>query len=357
LTTLKHAFDANSINGLAQKIIKGAYPPIAPTYSKSLRELIKSMLFVAPSSRPSIKQILQMPFVKKSIKKFVFTVLANKHFYGVNDVNNFKQQIIKLGLQELINEAFQEIQSMQNNQSNNLNSNNKDSNNLPAAEFSKQKKAAEEAEARKAAIELERKQYLQQLEQEELAKKNLEAALERIQKEHAAKAKKLANLNNNPAINSNKVNIMQSNIQSSHAEEQRRRSAALLVAKKSAIVEAERKKQLEQREKERREYEAQKRAKELAEANALEKRKQAEAELAEDRRRAAAAARKRREQVELLREAEEEKKKRELAYKREMEAKLEAEKMEIERIRLEREWYSSTNSLASFTPCSILSQY
>ena len=31
-TTLNHAFDANSLNGLACKIIKGRYPPIASRY-------------------------------------------------------------------------------------------------------------------------------------------------------------------------------------------------------------------------------------------------------------------------------------------------------------------------------------
>jgi serine/threonine protein kinase len=44
MTTLKHAFDAQSINGLACKIIKGKYPPCDPKYSKHLRGLIAAML-------------------------------------------------------------------------------------------------------------------------------------------------------------------------------------------------------------------------------------------------------------------------------------------------------------------------
>ena len=40
MTTLNHAFDSTSINGLAQKIIKGKYPPIHSKYSRYLRELI-----------------------------------------------------------------------------------------------------------------------------------------------------------------------------------------------------------------------------------------------------------------------------------------------------------------------------
>jgi len=55
ICNLRHAFDAQvilipfkqilltyskSFQGLAVKIIKGSYPPITPTYSKQLRDLI-----------------------------------------------------------------------------------------------------------------------------------------------------------------------------------------------------------------------------------------------------------------------------------------------------------------------------
>jgi len=52
MTTLNHAFDAGSINGLAQKIIKGKYPPINHKYSNNLRNLIKDMLMIYPQQRP-----------------------------------------------------------------------------------------------------------------------------------------------------------------------------------------------------------------------------------------------------------------------------------------------------------------
>lgn len=44
MTTLKHAFDAQNLNGLACKIIKGKYPPVDPKYSKHLKDLIAAML-------------------------------------------------------------------------------------------------------------------------------------------------------------------------------------------------------------------------------------------------------------------------------------------------------------------------
>src|ERR1700712_3434731 len=47
LCTMRHAFDAQSLNGLAQKIMKGGYPHIAsPFYSKQMTHLIASMLNV-----------------------------------------------------------------------------------------------------------------------------------------------------------------------------------------------------------------------------------------------------------------------------------------------------------------------
>ena len=44
LTSLRHAFDAQNINGLASKVIGGVYTPIGATYSRDLRDLIKAML-------------------------------------------------------------------------------------------------------------------------------------------------------------------------------------------------------------------------------------------------------------------------------------------------------------------------
>ncbi|KAK7237802.1 protein serine/threonine kinase [Aureococcus anophagefferens] len=83
-TTLNHAFDANSLNGLACKIIKGRYPPIASRYSKSLRDLVSGMLSTSPSSRPQLEAILRKPFVKKHIKDFL-TDIAKRDAGKIGD--------------------------------------------------------------------------------------------------------------------------------------------------------------------------------------------------------------------------------------------------------------------------------
>lgn len=53
----RHAFDAQSLNGLATKIMRGTYAPIGPKYSPGLRELIAAMLKKEPGERPSLAAV------------------------------------------------------------------------------------------------------------------------------------------------------------------------------------------------------------------------------------------------------------------------------------------------------------
>lgn len=76
MTTLNHAFDANSLNGLATKIVKGKYPPIHAKYSRYLRELIAQMLMINPQQRPDLDQILRKPFIKKHIVNFFVDIAS-----------------------------------------------------------------------------------------------------------------------------------------------------------------------------------------------------------------------------------------------------------------------------------------
>lgn len=53
IIALRPPFMANDMRGLCQKVVLGSYPDIPSKYSKGMRELIKSMLQVNPSTRPS----------------------------------------------------------------------------------------------------------------------------------------------------------------------------------------------------------------------------------------------------------------------------------------------------------------
>jgi NIMA (never in mitosis gene a)-related kinase len=81
MTTLNHAFDANSLNGLAGKIIKGRYPPIHQKYSKYLKDLIGSMLQTNPQQRPDLDSILHKTFIRKHVVNF-FTDIASRPSQG-----------------------------------------------------------------------------------------------------------------------------------------------------------------------------------------------------------------------------------------------------------------------------------
>ena len=71
MCNLRHAFDAQSINGLAVKILRGSYPPINSQYSKQLRDLIAKMLQIKPSNRPTIVDILNKSFIRKKTAQYI----------------------------------------------------------------------------------------------------------------------------------------------------------------------------------------------------------------------------------------------------------------------------------------------
>jgi len=70
MCNLRHAFDAQSINGLSVKILKGTYPPINSMYSKGLRDLIGKMLNVKPQQRPTILEICNKMLVRKRLIQY-----------------------------------------------------------------------------------------------------------------------------------------------------------------------------------------------------------------------------------------------------------------------------------------------
>ena len=80
LCTLKPPFDGSSFHFLALKIVRGAYPPLPPQYSRDLKTLISQMLSVDPNKRPSIAQILKLAFIKKRIQKLLSESIRQQEF-------------------------------------------------------------------------------------------------------------------------------------------------------------------------------------------------------------------------------------------------------------------------------------
>lgn len=80
ICALKPPFDASSLHLLAMKIVRGNYSPVAPHYSRDLKGLVSQMLTVDPNRRPSINQILRLPFIKEKIKAFLTETVQHQEF-------------------------------------------------------------------------------------------------------------------------------------------------------------------------------------------------------------------------------------------------------------------------------------
>ena len=53
------------MNGLYKRVLKGQYAPIDKTYSINLNKVLRNLLQVDSSKRPSCAQILQTDFIRE----------------------------------------------------------------------------------------------------------------------------------------------------------------------------------------------------------------------------------------------------------------------------------------------------
>ena len=69
LATSKHPFDGSSMQHLMQRITRGAYAPLPPTFSREFHQLVTSCLQKDPAARPSVKQLLQLDIIRSGLQK------------------------------------------------------------------------------------------------------------------------------------------------------------------------------------------------------------------------------------------------------------------------------------------------
>jgi serine/threonine protein kinase len=65
---LRHAFEARDMDGLVKKIMRCSYSAIPSVYSSSVQNLVKAMLQLAPTRRPSVAEILAMPVLRERMR-------------------------------------------------------------------------------------------------------------------------------------------------------------------------------------------------------------------------------------------------------------------------------------------------
>eukprot|EP00929_Paragymnodinium_shiwhaense_P099625 TRINITY_DN6137_c0_g1_i1.p1 TRINITY_DN6137_c0_g1~~TRINITY_DN6137_c0_g1_i1.p1 ORF type:complete len:808 (-),score=200.63 TRINITY_DN6137_c0_g1_i1:86-2509(-) len=103
----QRAFDAQSLNGLALKIIKGQYTPITSACSSAVKNLIKSMLSKNPAHRPTLKEILHLTHIRRQLPQCIQNVISANTGEAKLASNESEQllveQLTALGLGGLVN--------------------------------------------------------------------------------------------------------------------------------------------------------------------------------------------------------------------------------------------------------------
>jgi NIMA (never in mitosis gene a)-related kinase len=80
LATLKHPFDGPNMPALMQSIIHGRFAPIGARYSDDLKALIADLLSKDPERRPSINELLSIPFIQARLGQLLDQAVLDVEF-------------------------------------------------------------------------------------------------------------------------------------------------------------------------------------------------------------------------------------------------------------------------------------
>ena len=79
LCTFRPPFEAESMEGLARKVMKGRYDQIPANYSQALRTTLSKLLVVEPNFRSSVNDILNTQIVQEKMRDLEKAIAANDH--------------------------------------------------------------------------------------------------------------------------------------------------------------------------------------------------------------------------------------------------------------------------------------
>mmetsp|Transcript_14636 Transcript_14636/g.25721 ORF Transcript_14636/g.25721 Transcript_14636/m.25721 type:complete len:806 (-) Transcript_14636:19-2436(-) len=243
MTTLKHAFTAKSLNGLMGKVVKGRYDPISKSYSKNLSKLVDSMLALEPSRRPSLPDILSLPFIKRHVYRFLQgiterptaqigdgTMVLRKAALGVGVTGrnkagmdqmlekqtvNLKKQLESLGMKDVVQQAYSPHSPSESDENRPIvNNSRKSSRSSPSRPSErKQRELREAAAEHRNALLLEKER-----------KRAVENALAKLRKERIMRAKeRQARMERQR----NRESLAQKRQAAKRAEDEKKRKAAL----------------------------------------------------------------------------------------------------------------------------------
>lgn len=80
LMSLKHPFNATSMKGLMQRILRVQYEPVPKLYSTELRNLIPRFLTKEPSHRIKLEELLELPIIQRRMREWMLTDVMPKSY-------------------------------------------------------------------------------------------------------------------------------------------------------------------------------------------------------------------------------------------------------------------------------------
>ena len=105
ILTRRRAFQAPNLNSLTQKVLRGDYGPLPPSYSQGVHDLVRSLLTVQEAARPSLSHILSLPILRRHIAEFGTEALGNTteaQQLANSALATLRAQLIPLGLHSLV---------------------------------------------------------------------------------------------------------------------------------------------------------------------------------------------------------------------------------------------------------------
>ena len=70
LVARRRAFQSPNLNSLSVKVMRGEHGPLPPCYSSSLHDLVRSLLAVQPTNRPSVSSLLSHQMLRRHVVAF-----------------------------------------------------------------------------------------------------------------------------------------------------------------------------------------------------------------------------------------------------------------------------------------------
>ena len=118
MCNLKNAFEAKSWNAVFVKVNKGQRAQLNSRYSLDMKNLVDSMLSVNGKNRPTIASILEKPFMKPIVGKYISDFVENWKEWGGEEeqVGILREQAEKFCIFEInrINEIFGDKYTIKN---------------------------------------------------------------------------------------------------------------------------------------------------------------------------------------------------------------------------------------------------